>query len=216
MILPSSCMDVCEMKILQQQEFYRVFTEQGVSYQSWLGTIEKESNKKKIQVHFQNSLTLKEFIGIKMPELQYQIHILAFIAEWCGDCHRNIPILVHVAESEPRIELKFLDRDKNTNLVNLTNGGKKIPYVLFYGQDGFLIDMWVERPTLAYKKLAEMYREVGFEDEAKVSEGWLNIFTEHQNEFYREAINEIITIIDRINVIQGTSRRINTELGKGE
>ena len=102
----------------------------------------------------------------------YKIYIVAIIAEWCGDCHRVIPVLDQIANSSDKIELRFLDKETNMDLVKTTNGGEKIPIVMYYSQDGHHIANWIERPTIAYKQLAEMYNQVGFNDKDKIIEGW--------------------------------------------
>ncbi|MHA2226852.1 MAG: thioredoxin family protein [Candidatus Hodarchaeales archaeon] len=201
-------MDV--VKIIERNNFFEKFNEQGLTFDSWLDSIEKENNKELIQQHFSQSTYLKNTIQSKLAETQYKINIMAIIAEWCGDCRMNIPIIAHIADSSPKIELKLLIKEQNMELVKTTNGGEKIPQVLFYGEDGHHITTWVERPTIAYKRLTELYQQVGFEDASKISKGWRKIFKECQNEFYQAVANEIISIIDRINGIQGTSRRINT------
>ncbi|MFX0139616.1 MAG: thioredoxin family protein [Candidatus Hodarchaeota archaeon] len=182
----------------------------GITFQDWLDNIKIDTNKELVQKHYSQTFYLKDLIQKELADINYEIYILAIIAEWCGDCHRNVPVLAHIAETIPKINLKLLIKEQNLDLLTTTNGGEKIPYVLFYGKDGYHITTWVERPTIAYKKLAELYRRVGFDDKPKISEGWREIFSEHQNEFYQATTKEIIEILSRINAIQGTGKRINT------
>lgn len=48
---------------------------------------------------------------------------------WCGDAAQNIPVIMKMAELNPNIEVKFLLRDENLDVMDayLTNGGRSIP-----------------------------------------------------------------------------------------
>lgn len=70
---------------------------------------------------------------------------------WCGDAAQNIPIIVKIAELNSNIELKFLLRDENLDLMNqyLTNGGKAIPKLIILKQNSLEeINTWGPRPKV--------------------------------------------------------------------
>ncbi|MHA2365967.1 MAG: thioredoxin family protein [Candidatus Hodarchaeales archaeon] len=198
------------MKLIEQKEFFERL-DQGLSFQEWLNGIGKNDLKEKIQIQYEHSAFLKDEIRKQLKSLTYKTYLLVILAEWCGDCHRNVPILVHIAEASPNVELKLYIKEQNMDLIKTTNGGEKIPYVIFYGQDGHHMDTWVERPTIAYEMLAQLYESIGFEkNNPKIGEGWRKIFSENQEKFYNAVAKEIMDKIIRANAIQGTSFRINS------
>jgi hypothetical protein len=75
---------------------------------------------------------------------------------WCGDVHRNSPLIAHVCEAIPGCELKVFFRDKETDLRDayLNNGYQSIPVVVFFDKDWNEIGRWLERAHVATNKAA--------------------------------------------------------------
>src|SRR5262247_3309306 len=75
---------------------------------------------------------------------------------WCGDVHRNSPLLAHICEAIPGCELRVFFRDKETDLrdIYLNNGYQSIPVVAFFDKDWNEIGRWVERAHAATGKAA--------------------------------------------------------------
>lgn len=74
------------------------------------------------------------------------------IAEaWCGDVHRNSPMLARIAEAIPGFQLRVLARDEHSDLSNcfLNNGYRSIPVMVFFDKDWNEIGHWIERPSRA-------------------------------------------------------------------
>lgn len=73
-----------------------------------------------------------------------------FVEGWCADASQNIPFLHLFAEYSENIELKFLLRDENEELMNmyLTNGAKAIPkLVSFDAETKDELGVWGPRPA---------------------------------------------------------------------
>jgi hypothetical protein len=71
---------------------------------------------------------------------------------WCGDAAQIVPILQHMAESQPNLELRLLLRDQHPDVMDafLTNGGRAIPVVIFVEPStGRVLGHWGPRPTEA-------------------------------------------------------------------
>jgi hypothetical protein len=75
---------------------------------------------------------------------------------WCGDVHRNSPLIAHVCEALPGCELRVFFRDKEPDLRDtfLNNGYQSIPVVVFFDQDWNEIGRWIERAHAATAKAA--------------------------------------------------------------
>jgi len=84
-----------------------------------------------------------------------QVKYALMLAEnWCGDVHRNSPLLAHVCEAMPGCELRVFFRDKELDLTHLflNNGYMSIPVVVFFDKDWNEIGRWIERAHAATQK----------------------------------------------------------------
>ncbi|MDN5203442.1 thioredoxin family protein [Fulvivirgaceae bacterium BMA10] len=73
---------------------------------------------------------------------------------WCGDAAHNIPVIQKMAELNSNIELGFLLRDENLNIMDayLTNGGRSIPKLICLRQDTLEeVGTWGPRPAPVQK-----------------------------------------------------------------
>jgi len=82
-------------------------------------------------------------------------HVLMLAENWCGDVHRNSPLIAHVCEAMPNCELRVFLRDQNADLRDtfLNNGYQSIPVVVFFDQDWNEIGRWIERAHAATAKV---------------------------------------------------------------
>lgn len=76
-------------------------------------------------------------------------HLLALSEDWCGDAVNLLPVLAHLAEEVPSLDLRVLSRDLNPDLMDahLTNGkSRSIPVVLVLDEDFVERGWWGPRP----------------------------------------------------------------------
>jgi len=81
------------------------------------------------------------------------------IAEnWCGDVHRNSPLIANICEAIPGCELRVFLRDQNADLRDtfLNNGYQSIPVVVFFDKDWNEVGRWLERAHAATTKAAQI------------------------------------------------------------
>jgi hypothetical protein len=78
------------------------------------------------------------------------------VENWCGDVHRNSPLVAHVCDAIPGCELRCFFRDQNPDLRDavLNNGYQSIPVVVFFDKDWNEVGRWVERAHAATTKAA--------------------------------------------------------------
>ncbi|MHA2055306.1 MAG: thioredoxin family protein [Candidatus Hodarchaeales archaeon] len=100
-------------------------------------------------------------------DLNYEINLVVAATTWCWDSQTNVPVLVHIANNSPNINLKIFNKDDLPFLVAKINNGEKIPQVLLYTKDYYFLDRWVERSTKAYELFAEMRKKYGWKEETK-------------------------------------------------
>jgi hypothetical protein len=77
---------------------------------------------------------------------------------WCGDVHRNSPLIAHVCEAIPGCELRVFLRDQVPDLRDtfLNNGYQSIPVVVFFDQNWNELGRWIERAHSATSKAAQI------------------------------------------------------------
>jgi len=86
-----------------------------------------------------------------------QVKSALMLAEnWCGDVHRNSPLIAHVCEAMPGCDLRVFLRDQNADLRDtfLNNGYQSIPVVVFFDKDWNEVGRWLERAHAATGKTA--------------------------------------------------------------
>jgi hypothetical protein len=83
-------------------------------------------------------------------------YVVMLAENWCGDVHRNSPLIAHIVEAMPGAELRVFFRDKETDLRDtfLNNGYQSIPVVVFFDKDWNEIGRWLERAHAATGKSA--------------------------------------------------------------
>jgi len=85
-----------------------------------------------------------------------QVRYALMLAEnWCGDVHRNSPMLAHICEAMPNCELRVFFRDQNLDLTDafLNNGYRSIPVLVLFDRDWNEIGRWIERAHAATAKV---------------------------------------------------------------
>lgn len=90
---------------------------------------------------------------------------------WCGDAAHTFMFLEKIADANENIELIWKLRDENLDLIDLylTNGGRSIPKLIVYNEEGTELFNWGPRPKhiqeayLKMKKSELPYSEISLE-----------------------------------------------------
>ena len=82
--------------------------------------------------------------------------VLCLAGAWCGDCINQCPAFDHFARASPALDLRFLDRDAQTDVRDALaiNGGHRVPVAVFLSEDGQEVSRYGERTLSIYRKLA--------------------------------------------------------------
>jgi len=135
-----------------------------------------------------------------------QVRSVLMLAEnWCGDVHRNSPLVARVCEAMPNADLRVFFRDQHLDLTDcfLNNGYRSIPVVVFFDKDWNEIARWIERPHAATQKsFAIRSKTVDVAPEEK-KEAAMNEFRTQVQALYhatpslwRDAVKEIRTLLE--------------------
>lgn len=116
-----------------------------------------------------------------------QMNVLVLAGAWCGDCVNQCPIFERFTEVAPVIVTRYLDRDAHPDVQDalLINGGRRVPVVVFFSEDGYEVARYGDRTLSRYRQLAGELRGAGCptglvpaEDSVlgQVVQEWLNEF----------------------------------------
>ncbi len=67
---------------------------------------------------------------------------------WCGDSAQSIPVIQKLSQLNNNIDFKILFRDSNLDFMDLylTNGGRSIPKLIVFDENGNEVFQWGPRP----------------------------------------------------------------------
>lgn len=85
-----------------------------------------------------------------------EIKALCMSGIWCGDCVQQGPLLQRIAEANPRIDLRWCDRDERPDLAEVLriNAGLRVPVVVFMAEDHEPVSIMGDRTLARYRALA--------------------------------------------------------------
>lgn len=75
---------------------------------------------------------------------------------WCGDCVQQLPLVERIAEANPVIKVRYLDRDEHTDLAEQIKicGGMRVPVAIFMAEDFEPVSIFGDRTLTRYRALA--------------------------------------------------------------
>jgi Thioredoxin len=123
----------------------------GMTWQSYLAQM-GDTKARTEENYTKASLTAEEkqfFSGLNQVK-----YVLMLAENWCGDVHRNSPMIARIVEAMPGTELRVFFRDQNPDLTDcfLNNGYRSIPIVAFFDKDWNEVGRWIERPSAATQR----------------------------------------------------------------
>lgn len=84
----------------------------------------------------------------RLSALDARRHLLVLLEDWCGDAVNSVPVLVRLAEAVPNLDIRFLGRDANPDLMDshLTGQSRSIPVVMVLDENYRELGWWGPRP----------------------------------------------------------------------
>ncbi len=85
-----------------------------------------------------------------------EMHVLCVAGAWCGDCVNQCPILARIGEQNPKIIVRFVDRDASPAAQDalIMNAGRRVPAVVFLSEDDEECGRYGDRTVAAYRQMA--------------------------------------------------------------
>jgi thiol-disulfide isomerase/thioredoxin len=115
------------------------------------------------------------------------MHVLVVSGTWCGDCVQQGPMLERIAEATPRIRLRWVDRDRESELSSRIRicGGGRVPTAVFMAEDFEFCSLLGDRTLSRYRALARRqlgaacelpWARSGEDESALVLQEWIDEF----------------------------------------
>src|SRR5262245_25194580 len=129
--------------------------ETGLGYHEFLAKYGTEEQRRRWEaVH--EAIELTEAQRELLKGFTREMKILCLAGAWCGDCVNQCPIFDHFEIANPRIRIRYFDRDANPDLGELLSicGGARVPVVLFVSEDNFQVGWYGDRTLSKYRQMA--------------------------------------------------------------
>jgi len=133
--------------------------------------------------------------------------VMMLAENWCGDVHRNSPLIAHIVEAIPGADLRVFFRDQNPDLRDtfLNNGYQSIPVVVFFDKDWNEIGRWMERAHAATAKATNIRAKTldtapKEQQDAMMAEFRKQVqaaYEEPGNALWRAAANEVKLLLEQ-------------------
>ena len=109
------------------------------------------------------TIEISENTKNKVKNVKKEQTWLVLTEGWCGDAAQNIPVINKIAEQNSKINLKFVLRDENPELMDqfLTNGGKAIPKLIAIDDESNVLGTWGPRPSEATSMVTDYKEKYG-------------------------------------------------------
>lgn len=91
-----------------------------------------------------------------------ELNVLVYAGAWCGDCSRQVPMLLKMAEAAgDKVNIRIIERDVSKELQEELKivGALRVPMVVFLSEDFWEIGRFGERLLSVYRSKAA--REIG-------------------------------------------------------
>lgn len=143
-----------------------------------------------------DQVTLNTSLQEKLENLDASWIWLVITEGWCGDAAQNIPAINKMAEVASNIELRFILRDENPEIMDqyLTNGSRSIPKLICLDAESLeQIGTWGPRPSSIQEKAMEWKDdpEISMEEWAeKLHKYYADDKTEELQQEFEELIEE--------------------------
>jgi thiol-disulfide isomerase/thioredoxin len=151
---------------------YKAYFDQAISYNKYKTAFEAEmedgsspyaqylpqnwSRQSRLDRKFKLSEELKSLLG----STQNKKNWLVITEHWCGDASQILPVINRIAEeSDGKIDLRFVYRDENEELINahLTDGiSKSIPIIIELDEAYQVVKTYGPRPEKAQELVKKL------------------------------------------------------------
>ena len=93
-----------------------------------------------------------DFIRV-INDIDFKVNMLGITESWCGDAAHNLPVFHKITQENPNFSLRLILRDEHEEVIDayLTNGGRSIPKIIGFTEEGEELFTWGPRPEPAQR-----------------------------------------------------------------
>lgn len=149
------------------------------------------------------SLTPEQIATISSFTRQTNILILA--GAWCGDCSSQCPVFDKMAQINPLIRVRYIDRDVHADAQKelQVNGGNRVPVVVFFSEDGFEVSRMGDKTLSRYRATME----------SMAGDGCATGIVKGTDSVFNMVIADWLAETERVQYILRLSGRLRTKHG---
>ena len=131
-----------------------VFSE-GLTYRDFLAKHSTAEHQRRWQAVYE-TVTLTPEQRELLSGFVREMHVLCIAGAWCGDCVNQCPILERIAEQNPKIQVRYVDRDAQAAAQDaaMMNAGRRVPATVFLSEDNYECGRYGDRTLAAYRQMA--------------------------------------------------------------
>ena len=157
----------------------------GLPYGEYVksGTPVQHDNWKRVYDSIQLTPAQTQLVG----SFTRKINVIGLSGIWCGDCVQQGPLFARIAEANPLINLRWVDRDAHIDLQKhvAINAGHRVPVLVFLAEDYELVSWYGDRSLARYRILASKHlgpscplpgAPLAADEAAATLQGWLDEF----------------------------------------
>ncbi len=128
----------------------------GLTLEAYLGSMRTHQDSTRRQLA---QIALRAEDRTVFARLNHVRHALVMTEDWCGDSMLNVPILAHIVQAVPGLDLRVFVRSASPELdrYDQSRGIARIPVFTFFDAEFRELATWVERPRAAHERLAAWY-----------------------------------------------------------
>jgi len=100
----------------------------------------------------QKTFTVSDELKSKVAAINEKQIWMVITEDWCGDSAQNLPYIAKIADCNPLVNLRIIQRDDNLDIMDLylTNGkSRSIPKLVAFDEKGEELFQWGPRPSEA-------------------------------------------------------------------
>ena len=129
--------------------------EAGLGYHEFLSKYGTEEQRRRWEaVH--EKIALTDAQRQLLTGFRREMKVLCLAGAWCGDCVNQCPIFAHFEIANPKIRVRYFDRDANPDLGEelAVCGAARVPAMLFVSEDNFPVGRYGDRTLSKYRRMA--------------------------------------------------------------
>ncbi|MFI4855169.1 MAG: thioredoxin family protein [Phycisphaerales bacterium JB065] len=178
----------------------RAAFQQGVSYEQFVDSGAPEGHDAQWHTRY-SQLELTPDQRHLIEGFTREMKVLCITGTWCGDCALQGAAMQRIAEANPLIELRFLNRNDQPHLQMALpiNAGYRVPVTFFMAEDFEPVARFGDRTLSRYRSMAR---------KALPNDGAGVVLTDPPDNPVRTVLQEVLNEFERTQLLLRLSPRL--------